>query len=93
MAMGAWNIGLRTTFRVATPRRHREPRIHKVTRSLGSRTFYLTGGRWHTFYLRFSRGGRKLLQERGKLRTQVIASIPGGRRGVGLPLEAPAPRR
>jgi hypothetical protein len=87
------HLGLRTSFKVTTPRRHRKPRIHKVTRSLGSRTFYLTGGKWHTFYLPFTRGGRKLLRERGKLRTQVIAAIPGGRRGAGLPLEAPARRR
>jgi len=87
------HLGLRTSIKVATPRRHRKPRVHKVTRSLGSRTFYLTGGKWHTFYLPFSRGGRKLLQERGKLATQVIAAIPGGRRGAGLPLEAPVRRR
>jgi hypothetical protein len=87
------HLGLRTTFKVRTPRRHRPPRIHAVTRSLGSRTFHLNGGKWHTFYLRYSRGGRKLLRQRGKLRTQVIAAIPGGRRGAGLPLESLARRR
>jgi hypothetical protein len=87
------HLGLRSTFRIATPRRRKPPRIHAVTRSLGSRTFHLTGGRWHTFYLPFTVGGRKLLRERGRLRTQVIAAIPGGRRGAGLPLEAPARRR
>jgi hypothetical protein len=87
------HLGLRTTFKVATPRRHKPPRIHAVTRSLGSRTFLLSGGEWHTFYLAFTAGGRKLLSERGKLATQVIAAIPGGRRGAGLPLESPAPRR
>ena len=87
------HLGLRTTFKVATPRRHRPPRIHAVTRSLGSRTFNLSGGEWHTFYLPFTAGGRKLLAERGKLATQVIAAIPGGRRGAGLPLKAPARRR
>ena len=87
------HLGLRTTFKVSTPRRHKPPRIHAVTRSLGSRTFYLSGGEWHTFYLPFTAGGRKLLAERGKLATQVIAAIPGGRRGAGLPLEAPARRR
>jgi hypothetical protein len=87
------HLALRTTFKVATPRRHKAPRIHAVTRSLGSRTFHLSGGEWHTFYLPFTAGGRKLLAERGKLATQVIAAIPGGRRGAGLPLEAPAPRR
>jgi hypothetical protein len=87
------HLGVRTTYRIATPRRHRPPRIHAVTRSLGSRTFRLNGGRWHTFYLPLTAGARKLLRERGKLRTQVIAAIPGGRRGAGLPLEAPARRR
>jgi hypothetical protein len=87
------HLGLRTTFRVATPRRHKPPRIHAVTRSLGSRAFVLSGGQWHTFYLPLTAGGRKLLQERGKLHTQIVAAIPGGRRGAGLPLEAPAPRR
>ena|GEM_PF-329035 len=87
------HLGLRTTFKVATPRRHKPPRVHAVTRSLGSRSFRLNGGQWHTFYLPFTSGGRKLLAERGKLATQVIAAIPGGRRGAGLPLEAPAPRR
>ncbi len=87
------HLGLRTRFRVATaPRRHRKARVHTVTRSLGWRTFRLAGAKWHTFYLPFSRGGRKLLSRRGKLHTQVIAAIPGGRRGVGLPLEAPRRR-
>jgi Domain of unknown function (DUF1906) len=87
------HLALRTTFKVATPRRRKPPRVHAVTRSLGTRTFHLNGGEWHTFYLPFTAGGRKLLAERGKLATQVIAAIPGGRRGAGLPLEAPAPRR
>jgi hypothetical protein len=86
------HLGMRTTFKVATPRRHRPPRIHSVTRSLGSRTFNLTGGQWHTFYVPLTVGARKLLRERGKLHTQIVAAIPGGRRGAGLPLEAPAPR-
>jgi Domain of unknown function (DUF1906) len=87
------HLGLRTTFRVATPRRRKAPRIHSVTRSLGSRAFNLTGATWHRFVIPLSAGGRKLLLERGKLHTQIIASIPGGQRGAGLALEAPAPRR
>jgi hypothetical protein len=87
------HLGLRTTFKVSTPRRHRAPLVHAVTRSLGSRTFQLSGGEWRTFYLPLTPGGRKLLAERGKLATQVIAAIPGGKRGAGLPLKAPAPRR
>ena len=37
------HLGLRTTYRVATPRRHKAPRIHAVTRSLAQRTFHLRG--------------------------------------------------
>jgi Domain of unknown function (DUF1906) len=87
------HLGLRTTFRVATPRRRKPPRIHAVTRSLGQRTFHLGGAKWHRFVIPYTEGGRKLLQERGELRTQIVAAIPGGQRTVGLPIEAPAPRR
>jgi hypothetical protein len=87
------HLGLRTTFDVATPRRHKKPRIHSVTRSLGSRAFQLTGAKWHRFVIPLSAGGRKLLLERGKLHTQLVAAIPGGQRTAGLPIEAPAPRR
>jgi hypothetical protein len=82
------HLGLRTTFKVTTPRRHKRPRIHAVTRSLGQRTFHLTGATWHRFVLPLSVGGRKLLLERGKLRTELVAAIPGGQRTVGLPLKA-----
>jgi hypothetical protein len=87
------HLGLRTTFRVATPRRRKAPRIHAVTRSLAQRTFHLNGSSWHHFVLPLSAGGRKLLQERGKLRTLLVAAIPGGQRTIGLPLESPAARR
>jgi hypothetical protein len=87
------HLGLRTTYRVATPRRHRAPRIHAVTRSLAQRTFHLQGATWHRFVLPLSTGGRKLLQERGRLRTLLVAAIPGGQRTVGVPLESPAARR
>jgi hypothetical protein len=87
------HLGLRTTYRVATPRRRKPPRIHSVTRSLAQRTFNLSGDSWHRFVLPLSLGGRKLLTERGKLRSLLIASIPGGQRTAGVPLEAPAPRR
>jgi hypothetical protein len=87
------HLGLRTTFRVATPRRHKAPRIHAVTRSLAQRTFHLKGASWHRFVLPLSIGGRRLLQERGKLRTLLVAAIPGGQRAAGLPLESPAARR
>jgi hypothetical protein len=87
------HLGLRTTYKVATPRRHRAPRIHAVTRSLAQRSFHLQGATWHRFVLPLSTGGRKLLQERGRLRTLLVAAIPGGQRAVGLPLESPAARR
>ncbi|HVS99291.1 MAG TPA: glycoside hydrolase domain-containing protein [Solirubrobacterales bacterium] len=86
-------LGLRTTFRVATPRRRKPPRIHAVTRSLGRRTFHLSGASWHRFVLPLSARGRKLLRKRGKLRTLLVASIPGGQRTAGLPLRSRAARR
>jgi hypothetical protein len=87
------HLGLRTTYRVATPRRHKAPRIHAVTRSIGQRTFHLNGASWHHFVLPLTAGGRRLLQERGKLPGLLVAAIPGGQRSAGLPLLAPAPRR
>ncbi len=87
------HLGLRTTYRVATPRRHKAPRIHSVTRSLGQRSFHLTGAKWHRFVIPYTEGGRKLLQERGHLHTQIVAAIPGGERTVGLAVEAPAAPR
>lgn len=84
------HLGLRASFKVATPRRHKAPRVHTVTRSLGTRTFHLSGAKWHTYYLPLTPGGLKLLRERGKLGAQLVAAIPGGRRGVGVPLEATA---
>jgi hypothetical protein len=87
------HLGLRTTFRVATPRRHKAPRIHTVTRSIAQRTFHLNGSSWHHFVLPLSTGGRKLLLERGKLRTLLVAAIPGGLRTAAMPLESPAALR
>ncbi|MEX2107201.1 MAG: DUF1906 domain-containing protein [Solirubrobacterales bacterium] len=73
-------LALRTRFKVAQHRRGRPPRIRVVTRSLGRRTFQLTGKRSHSFLIPFSAGGRLLLTQHGSLRTQLIAAIPGGRR-------------
>ena len=74
-------LSLRTRFKVAMRRGHgRPPRIHVVTRSLGRRPFHLTGAQTHAFRVPLSAGGRALLSQRGKLRTQLIAAIPGGRR-------------
>ena len=80
-------LALRTTYRVATPRRGKPPRIRTVTRTLGRRPFHLSGRRGHGFEIGLTRGARLLLQSRGKLRTQFIASIPGGKRTAVVGLE------
>lgn len=78
-------LSLRTRFKVAMPhRRGRPPRIRVVTRSLGRRAFHLTGERSHAFVIPFSAGGRLVLRQRGKVRAQLIAAIPGGKRVVVL---------
>jgi hypothetical protein len=74
-------LALRTRIKVALPHpRGRPPRIRAVTRSLGRRPFQLSGGRSHAFVVPFSAGGRLLLRQRGQLRAQLIAAIPGGKR-------------
>jgi hypothetical protein len=83
-------LALRTSFRVATPRRGKPPRIHTVTRTLGRRSFHLAGRRGHGFEIGLTSGAKLLLESRGKLRTQFIASIPGGQRTAVLGLERPA---
>jgi hypothetical protein len=78
---------LRASFKLATPRGHgRPPRIRVVTRSLGRRTFGLSGSGSHAYLIPLSSQGRQLLSQRGKLRTQLIAAIPGGRRIATLSL-------
>jgi hypothetical protein len=82
---------LRTRITVALPhRRGTPPRIRTVTRSLGRRGFQLTGKRGHAFIVPLSTGGRSLLRERGRLKTQLVAAIPGGRRIAVLGLSHPA---
>jgi hypothetical protein len=72
---------LRTRLRVALPHhRGRPARTRVVTRSLGRRSFQLSGKRAHAFQVPFSAAGRLLLKERGRLKAQLIAAIPGGRR-------------
>ncbi len=78
-------LALRTRFKVAI-RRHGRARVRVVTRSLGRRQFHLTGARSHAFVVPLSAGGRRVLRERGRLRVQLIASIPGGRRVYVLKL-------
>jgi hypothetical protein len=76
-------LALRTRIKVAVPhRRGRPARTRVIARSLGRRAFNLTGERSHAFVIPFSAGGRLLLRQHGKLRTQLIAAIPGGRRVV-----------
>ncbi len=72
---------LRTRIKVALPhRRGTPPKIRAVTRPLGRRGFSLSGKRAHAFTVPFSAGARELLRERGGLKAQLIAAIPGGRR-------------
>ena len=78
-------LALRTRIKVALPhRRGRPPRIRAVTRSLGRRSFQLSGGGAHAFRVPFTAQARALLEDRGSLKTQLIAAIPGGRRVVVL---------
>ena len=82
---------LRTRIKVALPhRRGTPPKIRTVVRSLGRRAFNLTGARAHAFKVPYSAGGRTLLAERGELKAQLIAAIPGGRRVVALSIRNPA---
>jgi hypothetical protein len=85
-------LSLRTRFKVAVPRRHKPALTKVVTRSLGRREFHLQGGRAHAYRVALTPGARKLLGIHGKLRTQVIAAIPGGKRIAVLGLEQ-VPRR
>jgi hypothetical protein len=80
-------LAIRTRFKVAVRSgRDRPPRIRAVTRSLARRAFRLTGGQSHPFQIPLTRSGRLLLKERGKLRAELIAAIPGGRRAQLLPI-------
>jgi hypothetical protein len=80
-------LALRTRVKIALPhRRGTPPRIRTVTRSLGRRAFQLTGTKGHGFVIPISAGGRALLKQRGSLRSQLIAAIPGGRRIVAVGL-------
>lgn len=80
-------LALRTRVKIALPhRRGTPPRIRAVTRSLGRRAFQLSGKQGHGFTIPLSAGGRTLLKQRGKLPSQLIAAIPGGRRTVAVGL-------
>ncbi len=74
-------LTLRTRIKVAVRRGQGRPaRVKSVRRSLARRPFKLTGNRSHLFKIRLNRDARKLLLKRGRLRTQLVAAIPGGRR-------------
>ena len=81
-------LALRTRFKVSVRRGHgRPPRLRTVKRALARRTFRLGSSRSHGYLIPFSKGGRELLRVRGKLRTQLVAAIPGGRRVTVVPIE------
>lgn len=83
-------LKLRAQIKIAQHRRGRPPRLRSANRALGHRAFHLTGGQSHTYVIPLSGGGRQLLRERGRLKTQLIAAIPGGRRVAMLGLRHPA---
>ena len=85
-------LALRTRYKVAIPRRGKPPRMQTVTRTLARRPFHLAGRRGHGFEIGLTKGARLLLQQRGQLRTHLIASIPGGTRTAVLGLEQIARR-
>lgn len=81
-------LALRTRFKVAVRGAHGRPaRLRTIKRSLARRSFQLSGGRSHAYTIPLSAGGRELLRLRGKLRTQVVAAIPGGRRVTVVAIE------
>jgi len=74
-------IVLRTRFRVPVAgNRGRGPRTRPVSRVIGRAAFRLTGGSAQTLRVPLSGTGRKLLRQRGWLKTHVVVAIPGGRR-------------
>lgn len=81
-------LALRTRFKVAVRRGHGRPtRLRTVKRSIGRSSFQLTGKGSQAFVVPLSAQGRELLRQRGKLRTQLVAAIPGGRRVTVLAIE------
>jgi hypothetical protein len=73
-------IVLRSRFRVPAASRGRGPRTRPISRVVGRGAFRLTGGSAQTFRVPLSSTGRKLLRQRGWLKTHVVVAIPGGRR-------------
>jgi len=76
---------LRTRYRVPVAnQRARGPRTRAVSRVVGRSSFRLTGGAAQTLRVPLSGTGRKLLRERGWLKTHIVGAIPGGRRTAVL---------
>jgi hypothetical protein len=74
-------IALRARFRVPVPRyRSRGPRTRPVSRALGRLPIRVGGGSSHVYWVPLTGTGRSLLRQRGWLKTQVVVSVPGGRR-------------
>ena len=74
-------ILLRSRFRVPVANyRGRGPRTRPVSRLIGRSAFRLGGTGAQTFRVPLSGTGRKLLRQRGLLKTHVVVAIPGGRR-------------
>jgi hypothetical protein len=73
-------IVLRTRFRVAVAHHGRGARTRSVTRVIGRAPFRLGGGEGQAYRVALTAAGRKLLRLRGRLKTQVLVAIPGGRR-------------
>jgi hypothetical protein len=81
-------LALRTRFKVSVRRGHgRPPRLRTVKRSIGRLSFQLTGKGSQAYVVPLSAAGRELLALRGKLRTQLVAAIPGGRRVTVVAIE------
>ena len=85
-------LALRSPIKVALPhRRGTPPRIRVVTRSLGRRTFHLTGERSHAFAVSLTESGRALLRSRGSAADAADRGDP--RRAPSRGAEPAPPRR
>lgn len=72
---------LRARFRVPVANyRGRGPRTRPVSRVIGRTVLRLSGSGAQTLRVPLSSNGRKLLRQRGWLKTQVVGAVPGGRR-------------
>jgi hypothetical protein len=65
--------------RIRVPVRARGVKTKAVSVAVAHRGFRLAGGRSHAFAVALNTRGRPLLQEAGKLKTQLLVAIPGAR--------------